>query len=264
MLSRLARAGLRGSRALTPACYTPQIRRISSAPPPPPRSAPRTPPPPRPGQPVPHPKPIEAVKSAPEPIEPPPGPLPRPPPSPTLTRLRSFDRTYSITTLLPTIVAFFLAWHIFTAYFYSVELAYGISMLPTIPSTGCNLLISKYYRRGRRVVVGDVISFKNPVRQGEEAVKRVLGLEGDFVVVDTPGGVMGGRSEGRMVQVPLGHCWVVGDNLTFSRDSRMWGPLPLALVTGKVIAKGSGWMSFERVRNRLVTAEVDDEDDVDD
>ena len=42
------------------------------------------------------------------------------------------------------------------------------------------------------------------------------------------------------MQVPEGHCWVNGDNLDASRDSRIFGPLPLALVRGKVLAAW-GW-----------------------
>lgn len=40
-------------------------------------------------------------------------------------------------------------------------------------------------------------------------------------------------------QIPEGHCYVVGDNLPWSRDSRMFGPLPLGLVKAKVIGKFS-------------------------
>ena len=40
-----------------------------------------------------------------------------------------------------------------------------------------------------------------------------------------------------MIQVPEGHCWLLGDNLGESRDSRTYGPMPLALIKGKVVAR---------------------------
>lgn len=43
------------------------------------------------------------------------------------------------------------------------------------------------------------------------------------------------------MKVPQGHCWVVGDNLPASQDSRMFGPLPLALILGKAVYKVSPW-----------------------
>nr|POF13910.1 hypothetical protein CFP56_02934 [Quercus suber] len=49
------------------------------------------------------------------------------------------------------------------------------------------LLISKYYRRGREVKVGDLVSFRHPVNRETYAVKRVIGMPGDFVLRDTPG-----------------------------------------------------------------------------
>jgi hypothetical protein len=39
------------------------------------------------------------------------------------------------------------------------------------------------------------------------------------------------------VQVPPGHVWLQGDNLILSRDSREYGPVPLALVKGRVVAQ---------------------------
>jgi hypothetical protein len=47
----------------------------------------------------------------------------------------------------------------------------------------------------------------------------------------------------RMVQVPRGHCWLAGDNVGFSRDSRHYGPVPLGLVMGKVV-----WRVWPRER----------------
>lgn len=139
--------------------------------------------------------------------------------------------------------------HIFVDYFYLCTGAYGISMLPNLNASGDSLWISKYYRRGRGIQVGDLVSFQHPVRVGEFAVKRVMGLEGDFVLMNTPGksdamlqvgSLMTVANFNRLTnytQIPEGHCWVVGDNLPHSRDSRMFGPLPMALIAGKVIAR---------------------------
>lgn len=38
-------------------------------------------------------------------------------------------------------------------------------------------------------------------------------------------------------QVPVGHMWLEGDNLIVSRDSREYGPVPLALVRGRAMAQ---------------------------
>lgn len=72
-------------------------------------------------------------------------------------------------------------------------------------------------------------------------------MPGDFVSV-----VSRGRQEGDMdkdddegdwahvkeefIRVPEGHCWLEGDNMEWSRDSRVYGPVPLNMVDGKVMA----------------------------
>lgn len=72
-------------------------------------------------------------------------------------------------------------------------------------------------------------------------------MPGDFVSVVTPGradeDIEAVDAEGKwasvreqVVQVPEGHCWIAGDNLEWSRDSRLYGALPLGLVTAKVFA----------------------------
>ena len=47
------------------------------------------------------------------------------------------------------------------------------------------------------------------------------------------------QPHGRMciLQVPAGHIWIQGDNLPASLDSRQYGPVPLALVRGRVVAQ---------------------------
>lgn len=47
------------------------------------------------------------------------------------------------------------------------------------------------------------------------------------------------------LQVPRGHVWLQGDNLLHSLDSRVYGPVPLALVRGKVMCQvrsGKGFL----------------------
>jgi hypothetical protein len=46
-----------------------------------------------------------------------------------------------------------------------------------------------------------------------------------------------------ITQVPTGHIWIQGDNPTHSLDSRQYGPVPLALVKGRVLAQV--WPTFK-------------------
>ncbi|KAK9893680.1 LexA/Signal peptidase [Cystobasidium minutum MCA 4210] len=42
---------------------------------------------------------------------------------------------------------------------------------------------------------------------------------------------------GPFIRVPRGYIWAVGDNLSNSTDSRAYGPVPLGLIRGKIIAR---------------------------
>lgn len=88
--------------------------------------------------------------------------------------------------------------------------------------------------------------------------KRVIGVENDVVEVEPrrSGITWSAESEtfrpmeGRFVRVPKGHVWLAGDNLSNSTDSRTYGPVPLALVRGKAVAKvgfGDDNVEIERV-----------------
>ena len=80
-------------------------------------------------------------------------------------------------------------------------------MLPTLSVAGDSVLINKQHRRGRGIVVGDLVNIKHPMFPEEGAIKRVLGMPGDFVGRDTPGLASGDgergkvRGEGLMIQV---------------------------------------------------------------
>ena len=80
----------------------------------------------------------------------------------------------------------------------SMAPATGPSMLPTFEVLGEWLVVSKRERFGRGLAVGDVVAYSIPIND-EVGVKRVLGLPGDYVLMDTPDGAGGGT--GSMIQV---------------------------------------------------------------
>lgn len=59
------------------------------------------------------------------------------------------------------------------------------------------------------------------------------------------------------LQIPEGHCWLAGDNAPESRDSRDYGPLPLALVKGKVIARIWPLSECKWIENGLQPVQVE-------
>lgn len=143
-----------------------------------------------------------------------------------------------------------LAFHLFFTYIGTIGPTHGISMVPTIPHSYRStpfILISHIHRRGRGIAVGDVVTYHTPAKMSTVGCKRVVGMPGDFVSVLSPGRGEGDLGKGdddgdwanvkdEVVRVPEGHVWLAGDNLEWSRDSRVFGAVPLNLVRGKVIA----------------------------
>lgn len=88
--------------------------------------------------------------------------------------------------------------HFFFDHVYAYAALQGPSMLPTFEIANDRVIVSRWYRRGRGIQVGDVVTFDSVVSDQDRAVKRVVGLEGDYVLRDAPGGA--GRE---MLQVCL-------------------------------------------------------------
>ena len=135
----------------------------------------------------------------------------------------------------------------------------GPSMEPTLPSSHSISLNSPLYRHGRGIKLGDIVNAKSPLLPRSMVGKRVVGMPGDYVVRDksysptaggapVPGVYDKERTEPVMVQVPEGHVWLAGDNMGMSRDSRFYGPVPLALIESKVLFNGDGFASWESFR----------------
>ena len=79
----------------------------------------------------------------------------------------------------------FCLWHVFVEYIGWSYPTLGPSMLPTLTAQGDFVWISRYYRRGRRIAVGDIVEFKHPYVPDTGAIKRVVGMPGDFVMRDS-------------------------------------------------------------------------------
>lgn len=103
-------------------------------------------------------------------------------------------------------------------------------MLPTLNATGDLLLQLPLSKRSIMTSIerGELINFVSPMNPKVLACKRVIGLPGDQVLL-----------RGEPVDVPSGYLWVEGDNHEVSVDSRVYGPIPMGLVQGKIPARVS-------------------------
>ncbi|OKP10732.1 Mitochondrial inner membrane protease subunit 1 [Penicillium subrubescens] len=138
----------------------------------------------------------------------------------------------------------------------TIQSSEGPSMYPTFNPRGDWLLIARRHANGKGIQVGDVVRFNHPNMLGAHAAKRVLGLPGDFVCRDPPYST-GAGTQPDMIQVPEGHVFLVGDNLPWSRDSRNFGPVPLGLINGKIVARVWPPSKMEWVRNTMQPVESD-------
>jgi signal peptidase I len=127
----------------------------------------------------------------------------------------------------------------------------GDSMEPNFHD-GEYLLSDKITYRLREPKRGDVIVFEAPGANGDEFIKRIIGVPGDNVAVKDGGIFINDKKlnevyipktttttagafmrEGNNVTVPEGYYFVLGDNRSFSSDSRAWGFIPKNKITGK-------------------------------
>ena len=124
-------------------------------------------------------------------------------------------------------------------------------MQPNFPN-GEYLLTDKVSYRFGKAERGDVVVFEPPGSEGEEYIKRIVGLPGEEISL-TDGKVFingqmldetylsdtlrtsGGSflSENTPVVVPDQSYFVLGDNRIASSDSRMWGFVTKDKITGR-------------------------------
>jgi signal peptidase I len=121
----------------------------------------------------------------------------------------------------------------------------GVSMRPTLEN-GEFVLVNKMSYRFANVDRGDIIVFHFPVNPDEELVKRVIGLPGDHVSIQTGVVYVNGQllNEPYIADIPSysgewdvadGQFFVLGDNRNNSNDSKDWGLLPFDKIVGKAV-----------------------------
>jgi len=145
-------------------------------------------------------------------------------------------------TIVPAIVIALLI-HVFLA---QATRVYGQSMEPNL-HTNERLVIEKwsYHFHGPRR--GDVVVLRDPGGSPELLIKRVVGLPGervtladgrvyiDGVPLDEPYLDQPTQGGGRSWVVPPLRVFVMGDNRSASRDSRIFGPVALEELIGRAL-----------------------------
>ena len=127
----------------------------------------------------------------------------------------------------------------------------GESMAPTLSpkykeTGGGDWILLRKWNATKNLQRGDLVHFMNPHKPEALAVKRVIALEGDIVLLDPKRrpSAKDGREpvaarawdewKGR-AEVPQGHVWVEGDDWRKSNDSNWYGPISKSLIEGRAL-----------------------------
>ena len=145
----------------------------------------------------------------------------------------------------------------------------GASMEPNFPN-GEYLLTDKVTYRFGEPKRGDVIVFKAPTGNGDEYIKRIIGLPGETITVRNGKVYINGKElreiyipdisptygsnfleENEVFTVPAGNYFVLGDNRPHSSDSRAFGPITKDKITGRA------WVIYWPFKNAGLLAKTE-------
>ena len=124
------------------------------------------------------------------------------------------------------------------------------SMVPTL-KYGDRVLVNKFIYRFTEPQRGDVIVFKSVEGDGQDLIKRVVGVPGDKIAVRGGRLFVNGepqkepyvnkkypdRSFYAPTTVPKDHVFAMGDNRANSQDSRVFGPVPEKNIEGEAFLR---------------------------
>ena len=121
----------------------------------------------------------------------------------------------------------------------------NISMQPTLYE-GELLVVNKLAYQFGEPHRGDIIVFHHNTEPPEDYIKRVIGLPGDTVTIQSGQVTINGQVVNEPYiaslpaydgswQVPQGMLFVLGDNRNRSSDSHVWGFVPQEAVVGRAV-----------------------------
>lgn len=124
------------------------------------------------------------------------------------------------------------------------------SMVPTL-KYGDRVLVNKFIYRFTEPERGDIVVFKSVQGDGQDLIKRVVGVPGDKISVRGGRLFVNGepqrepyvnrkypdRSFAAPTTVPENHVFVMGDNRANSQDSRVFGPVPEKNIEGEAFLR---------------------------
>ncbi|XP_051213086.1 mitochondrial ATP-independent inner membrane protease subunit 2 [Lolium perenne] len=108
----------------------------------------------------------------------------------------------------------------------------GEAMAPVVNPTGGTVLVRKLATLSpKEVFVGDIVLLKDPEKSDDLIVRRLAAVEG-YEIVSTD-------EKDEPFVLDKDQCWVVADNQALkakeARDSRLFGPVPMTDIVGRVI-----------------------------
>lgn len=124
----------------------------------------------------------------------------------------------------------------------------GTSMMPGLDDQE-RIFINKFVYRLEPIERGDIVVFRYPRDPSKSYIKRVIGLAGDHVRIESGRVYVNGqrlyepyvpsvyadqRSYPEVV-VPPHHYFLLGDHRTMSDDSRDFGPVDARYIYGKAV-----------------------------
>ncbi len=124
----------------------------------------------------------------------------------------------------------------------------GTSMMPSLDDQE-RIFVNKYVYRLEPIQRGDIVVFRYPRDPSKSFIKRVIGLAGDRIRIESgeifvngealeedyvPAAYADQRSFPEIV-VPDNAYFVLGDHRTMSNDSRDFGPVNAGFIYGKAV-----------------------------